>query len=357
MPPHLVTPLAQRVRWTATRAALRPLIRWKPIDAPRLGYSMIIGVTRPLAPLLNLQLQLIDAQNRSGLEDIILVFDTSLSKVRSTLEPLVERFAHLPLRLVGYNPIQAAVLHGIGWSKCFSWASWCLGLARVQSRHAMLHDFDAFLLDPEFLAHRHRLIRERDTQFLGVERYSHPPVLASDGLVGTWEMMFDAAWVRRNARPIDVFNQRSLLYDRTVDLDTFHALQARAVTDLVPVESGAIVHATQMICQSQQLLRSPDHTAPANMTTPLIPFLLEASGVSGSLEAADIVDQHATILGRRVRLLNLSADRVNGLRSMATAIDRTLRGGLRPEAEAYFDRLHQLASSLEPHRESVALAA
>lgn len=194
--------------------------------------------------------------------------------------------------------------------------------------------------------------------FLGVERYRHPPIREEDGLVGTWEMMLDAAWVRRHAQPIDVFNCRRELHGRMVDLDTFHGVQARSETVCEPEPEGVLVHATQMICQSGQLLRAKGaYEAPANMTTPLIPYLFEAAGIEGAMERATIGDGCVRILGRDAGLSAMTRDRVHGLRSMAESIDRVLRGGLRPEAEAYFGRLDAVAEQNERAGVTVRRAA
>ncbi|WP_428389452.1 hypothetical protein [Mucisphaera sp.] len=349
--------LAQRFRWLGTRALLRPLVRWRPIEAPLLGYTLVMGATRGLMPLIDLHLRLIERQDRTGLEEILVVVDGPLQGVRDEVTGLRERWSHLPVRFVGYGLFQSLVLDAIGWSKCYSWASWTIGLSKVRSRHVLLHDFDAFLLEPDFLRQRHQLIRGLDAVFLGVERYRHPPVLASDGLVGTWEMMLDAAWVRRRARPIDVFNVRSEVGGRRVDLDTFHALQARAGAVFEPASVGALVHATQMICQAGQVERQGGCVAPRNMTTPLIPYLYEAAGQSGAMKRAVIEDRSIYLLGQRVGLAQLTRDRVHGLRTMASAIDRVLVGKLRPEAEAYFDRLDAVAVANESNGGSDLKAA
>src|SRR5690606_13148158 len=93
----------------------------------------------------------------------------------------------------------------LAWSKCYSWLSWCLGLAEVKTRHALLHDFDAFPLDPGFFSERYRLIRETGVEYLGIQPYVVNGYRAVEGFAATWEMMFDAAFFRERFRPLDVF--------------------------------------------------------------------------------------------------------------------------------------------------------
>ena len=82
------------------------------------------------------------------------------------------------------------------------------GIASVRTTHAILHDADLFLVDPQFLAERYRRCAERGLGWLGVERRlmwdrtegRFEDWYERDGLgpvSATWELMFDVRRLRR----------------------------------------------------------------------------------------------------------------------------------------------------------------
>lgn len=346
--------LASAARVLAVRRRLRPLVRWQPLADPAEGYTIVLACNAPLARMLHLQLELLRRQDPAGLREVVVVFDRPLAEMDTPVETEARtRFPEIPARFVYHTPEQAAALRGLAWSKCYSWLSWSLGLAAVTTRHAILHDFDAFPLDPAFFANRYARLRETGASFLGVQHGTSAGRWAGDRFAATWELAFDAALVRDRFRPIDLFPRPSLLGAHLRMLDTFHDVQRRTGSVRVePVQSALstepLVHATQLICQATDLLARPGYELPLSATLPLAPYLLYAAGdarpLAAALRAAAANARTLPLLGRELDVSRLTPDRIHGLRQMARSIERALVGRVRPDAEAYFDTLARLAA-------------
>ena len=65
----------QRMLRSAVKMALRPVLRWKPLENPIPGYSIVLGTPWALRHLLALNLRFVARTDRPNLDRIYLVFD------------------------------------------------------------------------------------------------------------------------------------------------------------------------------------------------------------------------------------------------------------------------------------------
>ncbi|WP_145075114.1 hypothetical protein [Poriferisphaera corsica] len=346
-----VAHLASRIH--TTRYKLRKIADWNPLPNPTPGYSLILGINAPLLNLLPLHLELLAKQNTQNLHEIILVVDTPHHLLKTTLpQQLTAQYPQFKLRFHYYSPEQYLTLKKLNWSKCYSFLSWALGLSLVESRYALLHDYDAFILDPNFLESRYANITRTNAKFLGLQTYSHSQITPQDNLAATWEMIFDAQHVRNNHKPLDIFNRLTYFHHRAVNLDTFHYIQHRSRSiHVIPAKnfSTTLMHATQMICQCTHLHQQTPYLAPQNTTLLLAPYLLYAAGDPTQLEnitqqlSANHPPRFLNLFNRNADFSTLIPDRLNGLRTMATTIEQALgHASLRPEPAHYFHLLQKL---------------
>src|SRR5262249_34541132 len=157
-----------------------------------------------LLSMLGVNLRMLAAQRRENMREVLIVFDRRRSAAHATLEDRV-RAEHpgLPARFLYYTGRQERIARLIRWGWVYSWMSWCKGLAECSTRYAILHDFDAILIRPDVLEERYAQISRRAHEFVGVRQYEGNGVEAADNLVTTFELILDAAFVRRAFRPID----------------------------------------------------------------------------------------------------------------------------------------------------------
>lgn len=335
----------------AQRAALKrmigDLVRWSPLESPRAGFSVIIGCNARLRAVARANLMMLSRQRLDGLAEVILVWDRPAEKMpESFTDRLAKEFPDLPLRVLHYSSEQHRRATRINWAWVYAWMSWSIGIGACSTRHAMLHDFDAMLLEPGVLRRRFEIATERGVEYLGVKHYDGNGILLSDELVTTFEMMFDAAFVRSNFKPIDLFNHVTRYNGRTVDFDTFLWAESRAGrTAVVALPEEEMVHPTQMICQFTQLVDADEQPFKQNNLL-MIPYFEYVGGDSQRLVAlteaiAALKGGEPTVefFGKPMSLANLTSVHAAWLRKQAGRMEAATVGAMRPEVEAYFNAI------------------
>lgn len=336
------------------RAILWLLSSWEPMKSPRDGCTIIIACTAPLARMLGATLQMLDRQNMPGIQQIIVVFDQSAAKIGFPVEQAMrERFPRLPLVFAFYTPLQAWVMSMISWGWAYSWLSWSIGIARMRTRYGFLQDFDALLLRSDFIEERYQTIRERHVEYLGLRNYKGGGVVEDDGVVITPEMTFDAQFVRRHFRPLDLFNHVTRHEGRTVDFDTFLYAQATAGrSSVLPLNEGDWVHPSQMICQFTAFMGRGELLNARRSNLLLIPYFMFLSGRPEMLEeCCQAIQAGGTprmpFFGRQLSFSALERQHVDWLYEQAIRVETALDGGPREPVVRYFDAIRSALSCAE----------
>jgi len=341
-----------RARFTRLllKTAIRGLLRWRPLADPKPGYTVIIGCNSGLATMLKANLRMLAMQDRSNLDKIIIVFDAPKDKIAVPIEDYARHtFPELPLEFRYYTQWQYEVTRSISWGWVYAWLSWCTGIANVRTRYALLHDFDALLIRGDILEERYQKILAERVEYLGVRYYEGAGVTADDKLAVTFELMFDAAFVRSRFRPIELFNHPTRFKGRRVEFDTFLSAQSQAGTASIhPIDEDSMVHPTQMICQFTDFMNRRNYTPPLETTLPMIPYFCHLAGdstlllsISGSFSRAS--DGVVEFWGRPLSLGRLNPDMAAWLKKQAYRLELALTGDVRPEVSRYFEGIEALA--------------
>jgi hypothetical protein len=358
-PAHFLLVRAQRA---LLRAAIRPLVQWKPMGSPEPGYSVLIGCTARLWRMLGANLRMLARQDLKDMREIIVVFDRPCRGLMGRVEPHFRRaFPDLPMRFTYYSPAQYALCATLRWAWVYAWASWSMAIAATKTRFALLHDFDAMPLREDILRERHERIARGGVQYLGMQHYKANGVIPEDNLVTTFEMMFDAAFVRERFRPIDLFNHVTMHRGRTVDFDTFlHAQASGGRTEVLPVAEEDMVHPTQMICQFTELMHGRS-LAPTRSRLFFIPYLLhladEGDGTMRDMTASLALNGAGVpFFGRTLNASVLEMAHVEWLAKQAGRLEAALHGGEREQVRAYFDALRRCAGAANPSQASTTIS-
>jgi hypothetical protein len=322
------------------RRAIEGLVEWERNPSPRDGYTVVLGCAHALPAILRANLELLSRQRMPRGERVIVVVDASASSLPPSFEPRA-RVAGLELEFVYYTERQARAASRLRWGWINSWLSWSIGIARCGTRHALLHDFDALLLAPGLVERRYDAILAQQVEYLGVDRYRGLGVVGDDLLVRTFELMFDAAFVREHFRPIDLFNRMGSLAGRLVEFDTFLYAQSRAGRrGVLAIDEEHMVHPSQMICQYV------DHTAgralPAAHNLFMLPYYEALGGDERALWSATTQLRGAgtvEIYGRPVDASRMPCEHAAWLEKQAFRLETALYGGVRPHVRAYFEGL------------------
>jgi hypothetical protein len=219
----------------------------------------------------------------------------------------------------------------------------------------MLHDLDALLLEPATLRRHYAAVRAGDAEYLGVKYYTGQGLVPDDRLVTTFELMFDADFVRSRFRPIDLFNNVRRFEGRRVEFDTFlHAQSVAGRRKVLPIDEESMVHPSQMICQYVDHVNGRP-VPPGTSNVLMIPYYFEIGGDPGPLR--DALGQLRGGKGPRVRVFGRETDaskltpaHARWYAKQAGRLERALHGETRPEIREYFDAIGACCGAHEPAR-------
>lgn len=322
---------------------LRGLCSWEPLATPQPGYSIVIAGMHRLWPVALANLRLIAACNRRDLEEVLLVMDDSLDRLPREFMQLVGEIeaTGLPLRVIGYDEQQRRTAHRINWGWVYSWLSWSKGIAAARTRRVILHDLDAMPINAEVF---HRLFAAAEANaahFQGVRLYSGSGVTSEMGLVTTFEMAIDIAWLRSSAKPIDGFNQIRLVDGRYVDFDTWLEVQRRAPNRRVePLTQSDLVHPTQLICQFSDHIAGRKDRLHRGHQLPILLYFTHLGDPSTDLATAgeryaDAGSTSASFFGQDADLTMIHPNSWAWMEKQIRRLEQHINGATRPEVAHY----------------------
>lgn len=272
----------------AIRLRIAPLVRWQPLPDPEEGCTAIVGMCSRLPCVLAANFECLQAGRWPALKAVLVAVDNRPQSLPAGFETeLKRRFPDLHLEFLYYSPEQVAVSERLKLPYLFSWLSWCLCLARVKTRHVLIHDYDALILGPS-LGRRYARFRDSRAKVQGVRWYHGNGILPEHRLATTFEAFVDARWLR-GFEPIMLFNKIRYRKGRSVDYDTLLDLQENHLReeerDIVPVGLDQLVHPSQMIHQYTMFRKFPGAPLPCSSVI-MIPFFSWLGGDGQALRRA-----------------------------------------------------------------------
>jgi hypothetical protein len=324
-------------------------VSWEPMRDPHAGYSVLIGCHRELGDLLLATLRSLSRQRVTHCKEVILSFDGMASELGEGFEAKARAMAGaLPLRFLYCTPKDLRIARRIDWGPVYAWMNWTRGVAACTTRHALLHDLDALLIDPGVFEARYEAILAAKVEYLGIAFHGGGGTVPGDRLARTFELMLDAAFVRQHHRPLDVFNKMWTIRDgeavRRVEFDTFlYCQHTKGRREMVTLSEDQMVHPSNMIGQYTDF-RNKRPRIPANTNLPMIPYYELVGG--NPAHTREIIRQLgsgssgvASIWGWELHLERMSISHRAWMRKQAGRVETYLFGGMREEAMAYFDAL------------------
>lgn len=173
--------------------------RWDKPVKPIPGYTLLVLTPGDLPFFLKIAMEVCAAQNPEHLVETLIVPDNRLMLgFADRLSQWAKDYPVSPVRLVPQNKIERTFtrFHQNAHNNC--WMQMVRGINAVRTTHALWHDVDLFIHEPDFLkAHYETCVAEK-LACLGVSK-AWDSWFEEHGithLVGTWELMFDMNWVR-----------------------------------------------------------------------------------------------------------------------------------------------------------------
>ena len=322
--------------------ALRNLTRWEPLDNPAEGYSIIIGCNTRLARMLSCNLKYLVRQDLSHLAKILIIFDRPREEMPDDIEAVISsRFPTLPIEVLYYTKLQERIASALHWPSVQAWLSWSIGIGRLETQYGFLHDFDAMLLRADMIEERFRTICERGDEYLGIRFYEGHGLVPDDELATTFELMFDAQFVRREFVPLDLFNHVARFRGRRVDFDTFlYAQSRRGKASTAAVAEEDLVHPSQLITEFENLLGGL-RSVPHDNNLLLVPYFLFAAQepdvmVQLTQDLENGAGSSVSFFGKALELSAMAPDRFRWIVKQAYRLERSDSGCIRDAVRRYF---------------------
>ncbi|MDJ0615314.1 MAG: hypothetical protein QNJ63_00990 [Calothrix sp. MO_192.B10] len=274
------------------RTILRTTARWSPLKDPAEGYTVIIGVPWQLWELIDIPLLSLQRANISSCREVILAVDTTEAQLQKKygadgIARTLENYANLQPRLLYYNRWQQNVCGVLRWNWIDCWLTWVIGLSATKTRFALLHDFDAVVIDPEFCQKHFNLIAETDSAFVGVQIDKAFDSYQGAKIFRTIELMLDASLVRSQFAPVDLFNRPRMLGKARILCDILRDIQLRVPQQkrlFHKLKEDQIVHPSQVVSQWHQLRKAAGRFTPIGYCPLLVvPYFRHIKGDSTSL--------------------------------------------------------------------------
>lgn len=262
------------------RGRLRNTVSWAPLKDAAPGCTAVIGMCHRLPDVLVGNVRCLYAARWPELRTIIIVVDNVAGCLPSDLEQAAREICkEIDVRFYYYTPAQADLAERLRLPYVFSWLSWSIGLRHTQTRVALLHDYDALVLN-DVLADRYAAFVKSEAAIQGIRWYNANGVTSADRLTTTFEAFVDVAWLRQFL-PIQMFNQIGIVngvsrdYDTLLDIQHRHTSEARRT--VMAMQEEELVHPSQMIHQYTMFRKAPGAPLPS-FSIPMIPFFAWLSG-------------------------------------------------------------------------------
>jgi len=328
----------------AVKLLLRPLLHWTPLTDPAPGYSIILGVPWHLRELLPVNLMFLARTDLANCHRIHVVFDR---RHRPTHDAVADearrRYPELPLSFHHYPPVSGRIIEATNVSTFYNSMNCAVALADLETRWAILHDFDLYPLVPEYFAEVHRQMMERDLRFCGLERTHFDGLTDADNVLGTWCLGMDAAWLREKYRPINIFHRVQRHRGRWTTLDPLSAIELDTPErGLVGTTDGASCCHVQNLCATYLRYRSGQTVRLAWKLHSM--WYLQAIADSDNDRLIDLADAMDAADGRMLEFNGRTHDFsdvdptcANVLEHQIRCMEIYLQGTVRPPVERYVD--------------------
>ena len=327
------------------------MLRWSPTPVWQAGYSIILGVPWHLRHLLNTNLRFVALQDRSNLHAIHCVLDRvapdALASIRARA---VEKFPDLPLRFHCYRGWVGRVIERADVSTFYNGMNCATALQAIDTRHAILHDFDLYPLVTDYFERVYQQMRRDELRFCGTEFTPFDGLTASDRIIGTWCLGMDVEWLRQECRLVDIFHVLQQIRGRWVSLDPFSQIQLNRQPPRSLVEGGTVDDFCHVknLCSSYLRFSTGRHVTIAWR----LHYLWYLESLEGTRELSEVTDamrrshdRRLVIDGRSIDFTEVHRTCANVLESELGRMDAFLFGEVRPEVRAYVGAFRDFIST------------
>lgn len=330
------------------RLILRPLLRWKKLTAIEPGYSIVIACHHRFPEMLMASLKMFCKDPLPHLYETVIVFDAPKSdKLIHAEQRFANEFPELRIKCLFQTTKETSVSRFFSWGWIDCWLSYSKGLAEAKTKYVMLHDMDAMIVKKGMIEERYNIFRNSQMQFMGYKWYNCNGLTPEMNIPIIVEMFLDAEHLRKNFKPIDLFNKVAIFKGIMLDFDTLLYPEAYSSRrSVVPINEDEMVHPSQVISQFTYLANNKNYIPPSSNNLFFIPYFIDIANSDGHIEAfaaalSEIPDHHTKIpfYGYSMDMSNLSMEHFRWVCKQFFRIEQRVFGCIRPALLTYCDSI------------------
>jgi len=173
--------------------------RWRAAPpAPLEGYTVLINIPGDLPLFLDIAVEVLRQQDPTHFVEALVIPDKITPEIREGYAKAVKRWPEGRLRFVVLPAVDRMITGFLNNPSHNHWLQIIRGIEASRTTHALIHDADLFLIDPQFLRKLYDKCEREKLACVGIspvwDKWFHQQGLTA--LAATWELMVDNAWFR-----------------------------------------------------------------------------------------------------------------------------------------------------------------
>jgi hypothetical protein len=224
---------------------------WRNADSSSApGYTVLLPVPADLPVFLRIALATCAGQNRDHRFETLVIPDGRSDAFDAIFQACDKQNTYGPMRLIHLNSTDRLAAR---WSRSphiNHWLQLINGLNACRSTHAILHDADAFLSDPNFLEKCFETCSSGNFAVTGISEVWDDWYRKNgfDHIIATWEATIDVKWAR-SFRPGQHRGQNSTIHGVAHEFDTMLLPQCLTPGNRIGrVHNDQFIHFNYVIC-------------------------------------------------------------------------------------------------------------
>lgn len=279
--------------------------RWRtPAPPEREGLSILLPVPADLPVFLRLALGVLEKQDTRCVREALVIPDAESPGFTALFEAAAREFRGPPLRLVRMRALDRALVRLLRNGHNNHFLQLVNGIEQASASHALLHDADAFLHDPKFVAQLYERCLAGDLDAFGVGEAWDPWLRERDlaHVTATWELLMRVAWVRSFAPHLhrghtDDFRGEAHVFDTTLLPQAL--TPGERIAHIGLDKAAGFVHFNFVIVTYRRFQKATAPFEDDNFRLLLIRALIDAFGPRELPSAVPALDELARGLTRR----------------------------------------------------------
>jgi len=248
------------------------------------GYTILMLIPADLPVFLKIAMAVCGKQDPEHLVETLVIPDTWVRGFSELLDTFAHDYSISPIRLVNLKPIEQLITRYQNNPHINCWLQMVRGAEAVRTTHALWHDADLFVTEPDFLKTHYKTCVDRHLACLGVNKPwdSWYEEQGFEHLTATWELIFEIEWLK-SFKPWEHRGHDGVIGGKSHTFDITFLPQCQTDPERVGRHQGSwsFVHFNYVICTYRWFQQSKGSFEDESFRLLLVRLLIDAYDRSG----------------------------------------------------------------------------